>query len=186
MKAFTILLTGYSGSGKTTLAQVLKEAFVKKDIPVELLDGDIIRKHLTTDLGFSKEDRLANARRIGFLASMLTRHGVNVIIAMIAPYSDSRDEIRHQVKNYREIYVKCPIEICEKRDVKGLYQKAREGKILHFTGISDPFEEPVCPDVICETNRESIPVSVGKILRNLSTFQDQEIKSPSSILYGQL
>lgn len=186
MKAFTILLTGYSGAGKSTLAKVLKEAFLKRNVPVELLDGDIIRKHLTADLGFSKEDRLANAKRIGFLANMLTKHGINVIIAMIAPYSDSRDEIRRQVNNYREIYVKCPIEVCEKRDVKGLYQKARNGEILHFTGVSDPYEKPVCPDVICETNKESIPVSVRKILRNLNLPQEREIKSSSLIPYRQL
>ncbi|TAN15245.1 MAG: adenylyl-sulfate kinase [Chitinophagaceae bacterium] len=185
MNAFTILLTGYSGSGKTTIAQALKREFIRRNIPVELLDGDIVRKDLTADLGFSKKDRLSNARRIGFLASLLSKHGVNVIIAMIAPYSDCREIIRHRVSNYREIYVKCPVTVCEKRDVKGLYKKARCGEILHFTGINDPFEEPVCPDVTCETDQESIYTSVARIWGNLDILSDIREASPFSAMYRE-
>ncbi len=186
MNAFTILLTGYSGSGKTTIAQALKREFIRRNIPVELLDGDIVRKDLTADLGFSKKDRLSNAQRIGFLASLLSKHGVNVIIAMIAPYTDCREIIRRRVSNYREIYVKCPVTVCEKRDVKGLYKKARHGEISHFTGITDPFEEPVCPDVTCETDQESLYTSVARIWRNLDLLSDISEDYPVSAMYRDI
>lgn len=174
MNGYTILLTGYSGAGKTTIARALQQQFILRNIPVELLDGDFIRRNLTADLGFTFEDRLKNARRIGFVASMLAKHGVHVIIAMIAPYEASRKIIRDQVRNYKEVFVKCPLNICEKRDVKGLYKKARTGEIARFTGISDPFEEPQVPDVICYTEQENVEMSVKKILNNL-LFHNQVI-----------
>ncbi|TAN00161.1 MAG: adenylyl-sulfate kinase [Chitinophagaceae bacterium] len=181
MNAFTILLTGYSGAGKTTIAMELQKEFLRRSMPVELLDGDVIRKNLSFDLDFSRESRFSNAKRTGFLSGLLSRNGINVIVSMIAPYSECRDAIRHQVKNYKEVYVKCPIDICEKRDVKGLYQKVRDGRIEHFTGISDPYEVPICPDVVCKTNKETVVVSVAKILKNLGmqTMIRKEIAYPS-------
>lgn len=164
-----ILLTGYSGAGKTTLAIKLKSLLDEKNVPCEVLDGDMIRKDMSFDLGFSRRERLVNAKRVGFIAGMLSKHGVCVIVPMIAPYSESRQVVQRQVKNYIEVYVKCPLTTCERRDVKGLYKKAREGAIVNFTGIQDPYDEPCFPHVICETDRESVDESVEKILHVFKT-----------------
>lgn len=174
MQGFTILLTGFSGAGKTTIAKGLQRELLRRDMPVELLDGDVIRKNLSSDLGFSFKERLANAKRIGYISGLLSRNGIHVIIAMIAPFNECRDAIRHQTKNYKEVFVKCPIDVCEERDVKGLYKKVRNGEIGHFTGISDPYEIPVFPDVICNTDKESVSESVARIMKSLGINPPKE------------
>lgn len=162
-KSCTIWLTGYSGAGKTTIAQHLKKKFTGLSLASEILDGDVIRQNLCKDLAFSKEDRCENIMRAGFVAEMLTRHGVFVIVSLISPYREARDAARRKIKNFVEVHVKCPIEECEKRDVKGLYAKARSGELKHFTGISDPYEEPLNPEVICETDIEDIDACTDRI-----------------------
>lgn len=166
-KGFTVWLTGFSGSGKTTISQRLQQRMLEKNIACEILDGDVIRQNLCKDLGFSKEDRCTNILRIGFVAEMLSRHGVCVIVSAISPYRDARNQVREKIPNFVEVHVKCPIEVCESRDVKGLYKKARKGEMKNFTGISDAYEEPVNPEIICDTEVETIEDSVNKVLAGL-------------------
>lgn len=161
---FTLWFTGLSGAGKSTIANILEERLKEKGLKVEILDGDVVRTHLSKGLGFSKEDRDANIRRIGYVASLLSRNGVIAITAAISPYKKIRDEIREMHENFVEVYAKCPLEIVEKRDVKGLYKKARAGEIPQFTGISDPYEEPLNPEITVETNGEEAQTSANKIL----------------------
>ncbi|WNC23545.1 MULTISPECIES: adenylyl-sulfate kinase [unclassified Thermosynechococcus] len=137
---------------------------------VELLDGDIVRQHLTKGLGFSKEDRDENIRRIGFVAQLLTRHGVIVIVSAISPYREIRDEVRHKIGRFVEVYVNAPLTVCEQRDVKGLYKRARAGEIRNFTGIDDPYEPPLNPEVECRTDLETIEESAAKVLQKLAKF----------------
>lgn len=162
---FTLWFTGLSGAGKSTIANILGKKFKEKGLKVEILDGDMVRTHLSKGLGFSKEDRDANIKRIGYVASLLSRNGVIVITAAISPYKEIREEVRNMHENFVEVYVKCPLEVLEKRDIKGLYKKARAGEILQFTGISDPYEEPTTPEIIVETDKETPEQSVNKILR---------------------
>jgi adenylylsulfate kinase len=181
MKGFTIWLTGYSGSGKTSIANELHKRLIERTIPCEVLDGDVIRQHLSKGLTFSKEDRCENIKRIGYVAEVLSKHGVCVIVSAISPYKSARDAVRTKIPAFIEVYVKCTIEECERRDVKGLYKKARLGEIKNFTGISDPYEEPVDPEVICYTETETIEDSVNKILACLETLHligQQRILSP--------
>lgn len=166
-RGFTLWLTGLSGAGKSTIAQRISEELAIRKIKHEVLDGDVIRTNLSKGLGFSREDRNTNIRRIGFVCNLLSRNGIVAVTAAISPYQSIREENRKLIDNFVEVYVKCPLEICEARDVKGLYKKARAGEIREFTGISDPYEEPVNPEVICETNRESVEDSVEKILYKL-------------------
>jgi len=166
-KGFTVWLTGYSGAGKTTISQQLQLRMLERNIASEILDGDIVRQNLCKDLGFSKEDRCTNILRIGFVAEMLSRHGVCVIVSAISPYRDTRNSIREKIANFVEVYVNCPIEVCESRDVKGLYKKARNGEMTNFTGISDAYEEPIDPEIICDTEAETIEESVNKIIAGL-------------------
>lgn len=166
-KGLTVWLTGYSGSGKSTISQRLQEIMFEKHIACEVLDGDIVRQNLCKDLSFSKEDRLTNIMRIGFVAEILSRHGVCVIVSAISPYRDARDSVRKRINNFVEVYIKCPIEVCEERDVKGLYKKARKGEMQNFTGISDAYEEPVDPEIICHTDTESVEDSVNKVIAGL-------------------
>ena len=161
---FTLWFTGLSGAGKSTIANILEKRFKEKGLKVEILDGDEIRTHLSKGLGFSKEDRDANIRRIGHVASLLSRNGVIAITAAISPYREIRDEVREMHESFIEIYAKCPLEVVEKRDVKGLYKKARAGEISQFTGVSAPYEEPIDPEVIVETSREIPEESASKIL----------------------
>lgn len=163
----TVWLTGLSGAGKTTITQGLEKELRSLGYPVEVLDGDIVRQNLTKDLGFSKEDRDENIRRIGFVAHLLSRNGVIVLVSAISPYRAVREEVRQKISNFIEVYVNVPLEICEQRDPKGLYKKARSGKIQHFTGIDDPYEPPLNPDVECYTNLETIDESVTKVLHKL-------------------
>ena len=160
----TVWLTGLSGAGKTTIAQRLESELRSRGRAIEILDGDIVRTHLSKGLGFSREDRDTNILRIAFVASLLTRHGVVVVTAAISPYEETRRRARAQIGDFVEVYVRCSIEELTRRDVKGLYEKALRGEIANFTGISDPYEEPVNPDVTVDTEHESVDESVGKIL----------------------
>jgi adenylylsulfate kinase len=163
-----VWLTGLSGAGKTTIAHILATELKQLGEKVEILDGDIIRQHLANELGFSQQDRNENVRRIGFVAQLLSRNGVIVIVAAISPYREIRDQVRRMTGDFIEVFVNSPLTVCEQRDVKGLYQKARAGKIPNFTGISDPYEVPLDPEVECNTDRETVPQSCGKILAKLS------------------
>lgn len=160
----TLWFTGLSGAGKTTVAQGVYRELKQRGCRVDVLDGDEIRTNLCRDLGFNKEDRDENIRRIGFAASLLNRNQVIAIVAAISPYRSVREEVRKLNKNFVEIYVKASLETCEKRDVKGLYAKARAGQIKNFTGIDDPYEPPLYPDVVCYTEHENIQECVCKII----------------------
>ena len=162
---FTIWFTGLSGAGKTTLSHSIHEA--RGILNVEILDGDIVRTHLSKGLGFSKVDRDTNIRRIGWVCHLLTKHGVPNMAAAISPYRDVRDEIRKMIGRFVEVYVKCPVEVCEHRDIKGLYKRARLGEITLFTGIDDPYEEPIDPEVVVKTDKETIKESTDMIMRKL-------------------
>jgi adenylylsulfate kinase len=167
-KGFILWFTGLSGSGKSTLAQYLTPILEERGCKVEVLDGDEVRENLSKGLGFSKEDRDTNIRRIGYVANMLARNGVVSITAAISPYRDIRDECRAKSQAaFVEIYVDAPLEVVEARDTKGLYKKARAGIIKQFTGISDPYEEPAKPEVVVKTGDEPIEVSAAKILEYL-------------------
>ena len=163
-KGFTIWFTGLSGAGKSTLAQALQPALQQRGHNVEILDGDIVRTNLSKGLGFSKEDRDTNILRIGFVAHLLSRNGVAVITAAISPYREIRDQNRDLIGDFVEVYAKCSIEELTRRDVKGLYEKALRGEIQNFTGISDPYEEPLDPEVVVDTEKETMEESLAKIL----------------------
>lgn len=166
-RGVTIWFTGLSGAGKTTLNQAVEQILRSQGYRVEVLDGDIVRQNLTKGLGYSKEDRDENIRRIGFVAHLLTRNGVIVLVSAISPYAEIRQEIRQRIGDFVEVYVNAPLEVCEQRDVKGLYKKARAGLIKQFTGIDDPYEAPPNPDIECHTDKETIEDSVSKILARL-------------------
>ena len=166
-KGFILWFTGLSGSGKTTLTKALEPELKARGCKVEILDGDVVRTNLSKGLGFSQEDRDTSIRRIGFVANLLSRNGVVAMTAAISPYRAIRDEIRAMEPNFVEVYVTAPLEVCESRDVKGLYAKARAGEIKGFTGIDDPYEEPLNPEIICYTERESVEESVKKVLTKL-------------------
>jgi adenylyl-sulfate kinase len=163
-RGFTIWFTGLSGAGKSTLAQALEPVLKERGHKVEILDGDVVRTNLSKGLGFSKEDRDTNILRIGFVAHLLSRNGVAVITAAISPYRDIRDQNRELIGDFIEVYAKCSIEELTRRDVKGLYEKALRGEIQNFTGISDPYEEPLSPEVTVDTETESVDESLAKIL----------------------
>jgi len=165
---FTIWFTGLSGSGKSTLSEVIEQRMKALGRNVEVLDGDIVRTHLSKGLGFSREDRDTNIKRIGFVCNLLTRNGVICISAAIAPYRDARDWARKEIGNFIEVYVRCPIDVCRQRDVKGLYKLVDEGKIKNFTGVDDPYEEPLHPELIVETDKETVDESVARIFAKLT------------------
>jgi adenylyl-sulfate kinase len=168
---FTCWLTGLSGAGKSTIAIELSKAFDVLSIPYEVLDGDVIRKHLSSDLGFSPKDRETNVLRVGYICSLLNKHGINTIVALISPFNATRDKLRQSLDNFIEIYVDCPIEECIKRDTKGLYHRALSGQIPEFTGISSPYEAPLNPNIVLKTNEEDINKSVEKVLQYLHHIQ---------------
>ncbi len=162
---FVVWFTGLSGAGKSTIAEELEREFRRRELNYEILDGDVVRTHLSKGLGFSKADRDTNIRRIGWVAGTLAKHGCITICAAISPYRDIRDEIRRGTPRFLEVFVDAPLDVCESRDVKGLYKKARSGEIKEFTGISDPYEAPLHAEVTCRTDRESVAESAAKILR---------------------
>ncbi|MEQ9624190.1 adenylyl-sulfate kinase [Coleofasciculus chthonoplastes] len=166
-RGVTIWFTGLSGAGKTTITQALAKTLQEKECKLEVLDGDIVRQNLTKGLGFSKEDRDENIRRIGFVSHLLTRNGVIVLVSAISPYRAIREEVRQKVGDFLEVYVNAPLATCEERDVKGLYKRARAGEILGFTGIDDPYEPPLNPEVECRTDQEELSESVAKVLQKL-------------------
>ena len=166
-RGVTIWFTGLSGAGKTTINDALTAKLREREIKLEVLDGDIVRTNLTKGLGFSKEDRDENVRRIGFVSDLLTRNGVIVLVSAISPYRAIRDEVRSRIGDFMEVYVSAPVEVCEERDVKGLYARARSGEIKQFTGISDPYEAPLNPEVNCETHKETLEESVNKVIAKL-------------------
>jgi adenylylsulfate kinase len=166
-KGFVIWFTGMSGAGKSTIAEQLEPILKARGRKVEMLDGDVVRTHLSKGLGFSKEDRDENIRRIGFVAHLLQRNGVAVICSAISPYREIRDENRAMIGDFVEVFAKCPVEVLEERDVKGLYAKARAGEVKNFTGVSDPYEEPLKPEVVVETDKETLEESTNKIIAKL-------------------
>jgi adenylylsulfate kinase len=166
---FTIWFTGLSGAGKTTLAKRVQKELLKRGMNVELLDGDVVRTNLSKGLGFSKEDRDTNIRRIGFVASLLARNNAVCICAAISPYAAVRNEVRAMHQDFVEIYTECSLDKLEERDVKGLYKKARAGEIKGFTGIDDPYEAPEDPEVLVDSETESIEESTEKIMRDLES-----------------
>jgi adenylylsulfate kinase len=169
-KGVTLWLTGLSGSGKTTISSVVAERLKALGYGVEVLDGDMVRQNLASELGFSKKDRDENIRRIAFVAHLLTRNNVIVIVAAISPYRALREEIRQRIGDFVEVFVNSPLEVCEKRDIKGLYKKARTGLVKNFTGVDDPYEPPLNAEIECKTDQESIIESSTKILAKLSSL----------------
>jgi len=163
-RGLTVWFTGLSASGKTTLCRAVYERLAARGCRLELLDGDTVRKHLSKGLGFSREDRNENIRRIGFVAGLLTRNGVIALAAAISPYRAVRDEVRASIGDFVEVYVNAPLEVCESRDPKGLYRQARAGELPAFTGIDDPYEPPLDPEVECRTDRESLEECIAKVL----------------------
>lgn len=166
-KGVTVWFTGFSGSGKTTIARGVERELRAGNVRVEFLDGDVVRTHLSQELGFSKQDRDTNVRRIGFVANLLSRNGIVAIVAAISPYRDVRNEIRMMAENFIEVYVNAPLKVCEERDVKGLYARARGGKIQGFTGIDHPYESPLSPEIICNTAQETVTESITKVIAEL-------------------
>ena len=185
-KGFTLWFTGLSGAGKSTLAGALADYFQARGERVEILDGDAVRTHLSKGLGFSREDRDTNIKRIAYVCSLLTRNGVICISAAIAPYREARAWARAEIGNFVEVYVKCPLEVCRERDVKGLYKLVDEGKIQHFTGVDDPYEEPEQPELVIETDKQTVAESVQAILAKLVElgYLDGEEKETRLALAG--
>lgn len=184
-KGFTLWFTGLSGSGKSTLAHAVARALTEKGKVVTVFDGDVVRQYLSKGLGFSKEDRDTHVLRVGFVSHLITKHSGIAITAAISPYRKIRDENRKLIGNYVEVYCKCPIEECEKRDIKGLYQKARkalaDGKPMQFTGVDDPYEEPENPEITVDTGTETIRDSTEQVLRELQEqgYLDEDTHLPN-------
>jgi len=180
-KGFTVWFTGLSGAGKSTLASLLAEELRDRGASVELLDGDEIRNNLSSGLGFSKADRDANIQRIAYVAKLLSRNGVVAITAAISPYRETRFRARASIGNFVEVFADCPLEVCEQRDVKGLYKRARAGEIAQFTGISDPYEAPVNPEVHLRTDLDTPDRCVKVIIDTLierGHLQDEPAGAP--------
>lgn len=166
-RGVTIWFTGLSGAGKTTIGQAVEKELRSLGYNVTMLDGDTMRQTLCKDLGFSKADREENTRRIGEVASRLTSQGAIVLVCVISPYRSQRAAIRQYIEDFIEVYVNAPLSVCEQRDVKGLYKKARTGEIQHFTGINDPYEPPLHPDIECKTDCETIAESAAKVIAKI-------------------
>ena len=167
-RGFTLWFTGLSGAGKTTVSEIVEHELRDRIGHVEVLDGDIVRTNLSKGLGFSREDRDINVLRIGFVANLLTRNGVPVIVSAISPYKEARDQVRREIgEGFIEIFVDAPLEVCAQRDVKGLYKKAYSGEIAQFTGVSDPYEAPTVPELTLRTNEEEPEESARKVIDKL-------------------
>jgi len=166
-KGFTLWFTGLSGSGKTTLANQVRDILLERGMKAEVLDGDVVRQNLSKGLGYSKEDRDTNIRRIGFVCHLLARNDVVAIAAAISPYKAIRDENRELIGRFVEVYCKCDLETLKGRDSKGLYEKALRGEIQNFTGVSDPYEPPTKAEVVIDTAKEDVDACVGKIIQTL-------------------
>jgi adenylyl-sulfate kinase len=163
----TVWFTGLPCSGKSAVADRVAEILKERGCRVERLDGDIVRQSLTRDLGFSKEDRNENIRRVTFVAKLLTRNGVFVLTSFISPYREIREHARREIGRFLEAYTKCPLDVAMQRDVKGMYQKAMRGEIKEFTGVSDPYEEPLGPEILLETDKETLEESASKVISKL-------------------
>ena len=166
-RGVTVWFTGLPSSGKSTIARLVERQCRKWKLKTELLDGDVVRTHLTKGLGFSKEDRDTNIKRIAFVCQLLTRNDVLAITSAISPYRETRDQARQMIGSFVEVYVKTSLEECEKRDVKGLYQKARAGEVKGMTGVDDPYEAPANPEVVCETEKETAEECAAKVIAKL-------------------
>lgn len=166
-EGMAIWLTGLSSAGKTTIAQAVYSELCERGWRAELLDGDEIRRNLCKGLGFSKADRDENIRRIAFVTELLARNGVMVVVSAISPYREAREQARRHIRRFLEVYVNAPLEICEQRDRKGLYRRARAGELHGMTGIDDPYEPPLQPEVECRTDRELLAESVHKVLSRI-------------------
>jgi adenylylsulfate kinase len=169
-RGFTLWFTGLSGAGKTTIAEIVEHELRERERRVEVLDGDIVRTNLSKGLGFGRDDRNINVLRIGFVANLLTRNGVAVIVSAISPYKEARDQVRRRIVDFVEVFVDAPLEVCAERDVKGLYQKAFAGEIPQFTGVSDPYEPPAAPDLTLKTDEEEPQESARKVIEKLEFF----------------
>ena len=164
-RGFTLWFTGLSGAGKTTISEIVEHELRNRFRKIEVLDGDIVRTNLSKGLGFSKADRDTNVLRIGFVADLLTRNGVGVIVSAISPFKEVRDQVRRNVgEDFIEVFVDAPLEVCAGRDVKGLYKKAFSGEIPQFTGVSDPYEAPVAPELHIKTDEEDAQESARKVI----------------------
>lgn len=184
-RGLTVWFTGLSGAGKTTICQAVEAELRAQGYKLEVLDGDIVRENLTKGLGFSKADRDENIRRIGFVSQLLTRNGVIVLVSAISPYREIREEVRKKVGDFAEVYVSAPLEICEQRDVKGLYKRARSGEIKNFTGIDDPYEPPLNPEVNCQTHLETHEESVNKVMAYIKSYIYPEAPIPMEPVSAQ-
>ena len=169
-RGFTLWFTGLSGAGKTTVAEIVEKELRNRELQVEVLDGDIVRTNLSKGLTFSRDDRNINVLRIGFVANLLTRNGVGVIVSAISPYKEARDQVRRRIVDFVEVFVDAPLEVCAERDVKGLYKKAMAGEIQQFTGVSDPYEPPAAPDLVLKTNEETPEESARKVIEKLEFY----------------
>ena len=169
-RGFTLWFTGLSGAGKTTVAEIVEKELRERGRRVEVLDGDIVRTNLSKGLGFSREDRNVNVLRIGFVANLLTRNGVGVIVSAISPFKEARDQVRRRIIDFVEVFVDAPLEVCAERDVKGLYKKAFSGEIPQFTGVSDPYEAPNAPDLVLKTAEEEPHESAQRVIEKLEFF----------------
>jgi adenylylsulfate kinase len=169
-RGFTLWFTGLSGAGKTTIAEIVEKELRNRELQVEVLDGDIVRTNLSKGLTFSRDDRNINVLRIGFVANLLTRNGVGVIVSAISPYKEARDQVRRRIVDFVEVFVDAPLEVCAERDVKGLYKKAMAGEIQQFTGVSDPYEPPAAPDLVLKTNEETPEESARKVIEKLEFY----------------
>jgi adenylylsulfate kinase len=176
---FTLWFTGLPCSGKSAVADQVAGLLKEWGLRVERLDGDVVRRDLTRDLGFSKKDRDENIRRVTFVAKLLSRNGVAVLTSFISPYRELRDRARREVTNFVEVYTRCPVEVCMERDVKGMYQKAIRGEIKEFTGISDPYEEPLNAELVLDTDKESIEESVRRVLEKVEEMGYARARSRS-------
>jgi adenylylsulfate kinase len=169
-QGFVAWLEGLPGSGKTTLGRGVADQLRSRGWKVEVLDGDEVRGTLSPELGYSRRDRETHARRVSYVATVLARHGVAVIVSLITPYETSREAARAEVRvPFEEIWVKCPLEVCRQRDPKGLYRKTEEGSVTRFTGVDDPFEEPLNPDLVVDTSTSDVPTTTRRIVAHLET-----------------